>query len=312
MRSTPLVYLPAELPRASVAEVGGKAYSLIRLREIGAPVPPLAAVTWRAMSDFLALNGIEWRAFDDWPDLRSRMAEAPIPERVLDPVLQAYETLVAEAGASDVAVRSSAVGEDSTSDSFAGQHVTVLGVAGEQGLQAALKQCWLSYVSEAAVAYRQSRKLGWPEKPDLAVILQAQLMPDKAGVAFTRHPVLPELNSVCIEANFGTGESVVGGMVTPDSATVSRSSGLVQEYRISNKSRMTVVEAGGSGSSTVELDLPQRTARVLSDEEAQEVARMALEVEEAFGAPQDVEWAVDSRGLWILQARPITTLEESL
>lgn len=306
-----LIYAPQNSSSsAPLGEVGGKAACLLRLTGCGIPVPPFFVLSWRALDRHLSFNGINWNPrlleAEGWTSLRQRIAALPIPESVLHPVLDQYGKLTATVGCPQVAVRSSAVGEDSPSNSFAGQYLSILGVSDEEALEEAIKQCWVSYVSDTAVAYRATRGLGLPDHPDLGLIVQAQVFAEKAGVAFTRHPVMPDLASVYIEANFGTGESVVGGMVTPDSVLVSRSRYVVEQYVVSDKRRMTLVAAEAEGSATVEIEPDLRKARVLTDEQAQEVARMAMEIERTFGSPQDVEWAIDGKGVWILQARPIT------
>lgn len=305
-----LIYSPRELVGAALAEAGGKAASLARLSALPVPVPAFFVISWRALAAHLDAGGIGWdpEGLDaqGWSDLRRAIAVSTIPRPVREQILTALRGLAP--GGEPVAVRSSAAGEDSSADSFAGQYVSILGVAGPESLLAAVRQCWASYVAEGVVAYRTGRSLQWPRRPDLAVIVQVQVLADKAGVAFTRHPVMPELDAVCIEANFGTGESVVGGMVTPDSALVTRSANEVQDYQVAGKRRMTVVSPGGGGSSVVEVEPERRRARALSDDEVREVARLALQIEDSFGGPQDVEWAIDPGGIWILQARPITTL----
>lgn len=307
-----LIYTPPDPSEPSLEEVGGKAAPLVQLSGADIPIPPFFVLSCRALGQHLSLNGINWnpRLLEarGWSSLRQRIAALSIPNPVLKPVLAAYEKLASTVGHSWVAVRSSAAGEDSATDSFAGQYLSILGVSGDDALEEAIKQCWVSYVSDAAVAYRATRGIGLADHPDLALIIQAQIFAEKAGVAFTRHPVMPDLGSVYIEANFGTGESVVSGMVTPDSALISRSRGVVEEYVVSDKRRMTLVSPDAEGSATVEVEPDLRAARVLSDDQAREVARIAMQIERTFGVPQDVEWAIDAAGLWILQARPITTL----
>ncbi|MEX2586578.1 MAG: PEP/pyruvate-binding domain-containing protein [Actinomycetota bacterium] len=306
-----LTHSRPDLSGASLDEIGGKAAALVRLTDCGIAVPPFFVVSWRALAQHLSLNGIGWnpRLLDSqgWSSLGQRIPQLAIPAAVLEAVLRQYEKLTASGGRPQVAVRSSAVGEDSAIDSFAGRYLSVLGVSGPEALEKALKQCWASYF-DAAAAARRARGAHPADHPDLALIVQAQIFAEKAGVVFTRHPVLPDMDSVYMEANFGTGESVVGGMVTPDSALVSRSTGTVEEYVVGDKRRMTLVSAEAEGSATVEIEPDLRKARVLSDERAAEVARLSINIERAFGAPQDVEWAIDDAGVWVLQARPITTL----
>ncbi|HWD72068.1 MAG TPA: PEP/pyruvate-binding domain-containing protein, partial [Actinomycetota bacterium] len=128
------------------------------------------------------------------------------------------------------------------------------------------------------------------------------------GVLFTVHPLEPRGGTACIEANFGTGDSVAGGLATPDTVTVSRSSGDVVEAHIATKRRMTSVSPESEGTALLEVDDHRSTAAVLTDVESRELLRLGLRIERLLGAPQDVEWAYDDEHLWILQARPITAL----
>jgi pyruvate,water dikinase len=201
-------------------------------------------------------------------------------------VLDAYDRFGLAGGPPAVAVRSSGAEEDSVTASFAGQFASVLGVQGHAALLDALKECWASYLSPRSLAYRAQHGIGLGVQPRFGVIVQAQVFAARAGVVFTVHPLEPEGDAACIEANRGTGDSVVGGLATPDTLTVSRSSGNVVDEHIGS----------------------QRHAPVLTDVEAREVLELGLRIEEVLGGPQDIEWAYDGKRLWILQARPITAL----
>jgi pyruvate,water dikinase len=142
--------------------------------------------------------------------------------------------------------------------------------------------------------------------PAFGVLVQAQVFADKAGVLFTEHPVDPGAGCSYLEANFGTGESVTGGITTPDALEVSRLEPGQVTTRIGTKRRMTVVSPDAKGSVVTELEPDRRQAAVLTDHEATGIVRAGLQVEALLGSPQDIEWAIDGRGLWILQARPIT------
>lgn len=269
----------AEAYEAPLEVVGGKAASLARLRAADIPVPPF----------FVVAAGVLERISEG----------AAVPPEVARPVLDAYRDL----GGSVVAVRSSGVGEDSASASFAGQFASVLGVSGTDPLIEALRRVWSSAFSAGAAAYRRSRGVA---AGGFAVVVQAQVFPEKAGVLFTRHPLEPEAGIAYLEANFGTGESVVGGMVTPDSLTLNRGDCKVVSSAIGTKRVATVVDE--TGSRVVPTPPERRRLAVLSNEEAEEIVTMGLRIEQLFGAPQDIEWAFDASGLWILQARPQTGL----
>ena len=228
-----------------------------------------------------------------------------MPAVVSESLVAASQALLPDDVDPLVAVRSSGATEDSGPASFAGQFTTALNVPGDR-LPKAVQECWASSLSATSLAYRRSKNIGLGAGPAFAVVVQAQVFPDKAGVLFTRHPLDPDGDAAYLEANFGTGESVVGGMVTPDSYTLSRSTGTVLESRIGSKKRMTVVSKSEPGSRVVETDTGLRSRPSLSAEEAERLLALGLGIERLMGHPQDIEWAFDARGLWILQARPQT------
>lgn len=286
--------------RFSQEAIGGKAASLSRLAEAGVKVPGFFVLPAWSFEAHLEQNGIPW------PPGGNGIARGTIPPGVAGPMLAAYARLTEQAGHGVVAVRSSAADEDSAHSSFAGQFLSVLGVAGEENLVDAVRECWASAASEEALAYRRSRRLATGTAPRFAVIVQSQVFADKAGVLFTRHPLEPAGDLAYLEANFGTGESVAGGMVTPDSVAVSRSTGKVVEVRIGSKKRHTSVSRDRPGSRIVDTEPALRTARVLSDAEAEGIVRAGLDIEAITTGPQDIEWALDTGGLWIVQSRPQT------
>jgi phosphoenolpyruvate synthase/pyruvate phosphate dikinase len=289
---------------APVGWVGAKAATLARLAHEGIPVPGFFVVPSTALSLHLETNGIAW------PGLAEELRDAPVPASVRRPVLDAYDRLGPPSGHPTVAVRSSGAEEDSVGASFAGQFASVLGVQGYEALLEALKECWASYLSPKSLRYRAQRGIDIGPEPRLAVIVQVQVFAVKAGVLFTVHPLDPRSDTACIEANFGTGESVVGGLATPDTLTISRSDGEVVDAHIGTKHQMTSVSSE-RGTALLDVEDPKRTSAVLTDAEARELLRLGLRIEQLLGGPQDIEWAYDEGRLWILQARPITALSSS-
>jgi phosphoenolpyruvate synthase/pyruvate phosphate dikinase len=302
-----------DIPGVALESVGAKAATLARLAREGIPVPAFHVVASGAFNLHLADNGIAWPApeeplTDPGPlaALREDIRAAPMPEAITRQVLEAYDRLRSTSGHDSVAVRSSGNEEDSASASFAGQFASILGVAGPVELLDAVKECWASCLSDRSLRYRASRGASLGPAPSFGVIVQVQVFPDKAGVLFTVHPMDPQSGSSYIEANFGTGESVTGGLATPDAVAVSRSSGTVTEERIATKRRMTVVSPGSNGSRVVEVDDARKRSPALTHSEATGIVQTGLRIEALLGGPQDVEWAIDPGGLWVLQSRPIT------
>jgi pyruvate,water dikinase len=200
-----------------------------------------------------------------------------------------------------VAVRSSAVGEDSADTSFAGQHATLLGVADEDAAVAAVATVWRSGRSDAALAYRRKLRIAGP--PRIAVVIQALVDADCAGVLFTVDP-LTGADERVIEAAWGLGEAVVAGLVTPDHFRVRRD-GTVLERRLGDK-QLAVRSAPGGG--TVEVAVPAALAHTpcLDDAALSQLNQLAARCEAGARAPVDLEWAFAGSRLYLLQRRDVT------
>lgn len=210
------------------------------------------------------------------------------------------------AGPPTVAVRSSAADEDGAATSFAGVHESMLNVHGSDALLAAVEYCLESFYAERALAYRREHGLG--DTPRAAVLVQQQIQSDVSIVAFSANPVTRNRDEIVVTASWGLGESLVGGTVTPDSWWVGRDGSLVAEH-LGDKRRMTVAVAGG----VREVDVPRvlRSAATLQPEQVAEVARLATALEVETGGPVDIECAVAGGRLYLLQCRPITTLNNA-
>lgn len=273
--------------------VGGKAASLSRLAE-RYPVPPGFSLTTAAFD----------RAERTGPGGSTRFA---LPEDLRAEIAAAYARLGELCGEDDppVAVRSSAVDEDGTDASFAGQHETFLNISGVAALSDAIRDCWVSFHTPHAIEYR--RKQGLPiEGVRVAVLVQQLVVADVSAVVFTADPVTGDRDQVVINASWGLGESIVGGTVTPDTYRVRKRDLSVVSRHVAEKRRMTV--AGESG--TPEVDVPSflRSRPALADGQAEEMARLGHDLEESVGRPVDIECEFRSDTLYLLQCRPITTL----
>jgi pyruvate,water dikinase len=241
----------------------------------GLQVPPGFVVTSTAFAE--AVEG--WKLLgcleaQDLDGARAVVAQAQPPREL---VSAAYERL--PAGVS-VAVRSSACAEDGNDASYAGQQETYLFVETFEEVLDKIVRCWLSFFSERALFYREHK--GDLNDIQMAVVVQQMVDADKAGVMFTVDPVHHRKDRVVIEAARGIGEHVVSGEVTPDYYTLDRK-GTVKKSRVVDE-------------------------RVLSDKELADLVQMGLHLAELNGCPQDIEWAYDSTGLYMLQSRPVTTL----
>jgi pyruvate,water dikinase len=199
------------------------------------------------------------------------------------------------------AVRSSAVDEDSAAASFAGQHATLLNVPHGPTLVDAVREVWASGRTDAALAYRS--RLGLPPHARVAVVVQRMVVPDCAGVLFTRDPVTGDDQRV-IEAAWGLGEAVVGGLVTPDRVVVARG-GHVREHVPGHKDIAIVLDEAGH-TREVELSDERAQAPCLDPSRIEALEDLARACEAYFDGPSDIEWAFEGETLHLLQRRAIT------
>ncbi|CAH1778686.1 unnamed protein product [Owenia fusiformis] len=207
------------------------------------------------------------------------------------------------------AVRSSAAGEDSEEMSAAGQMETLLGVRGLENIYTAVLKCWASHFTFQAVEYR--RQHGQAIKSTMGVPIQEMVHAETAGVLFTRDPVTGNPGVMTMNANYGLGESVVSGLSDPDTIVISKTwddkLSILDKQLGSKKVSMNVTESGGTETVDVKEDAVHKCS--VADDVIIRLANIGIELEKAFGDPRDIEWAVSNNKIYLLQARPITTLQ---
>jgi rifampicin phosphotransferase len=299
--------LPLDDIAADLATAGGKGASLARLAGAGLPVPPGFHVTTRAYRDFVSADGLAeeirtaLRAADPADPIAAAFARRQVPEAVAEAVAHAYRAL----SDGPVAVRSSGTAEDLPGMSFAGQHDTFLNITGTDALLDAVKRCWASLWTARAIDYRTRGGIAHDEVA-LAVVVQRLVPADAAGVLFTANPLTGARGELVVNAAWGLGEAVVGGQVTPDTYVLAHGTRESVRREVNDKAVMTVRTAGGTGEEPVPDHL--RREPVLDEAAAAELAGLGERVQDLYGAPVDVEWAVHDGRFAILQARPITNL----
>jgi len=257
---------------SDVAVAGGKGASLASMTRQNLPVPggfTIPADVLETCVEVDKLRGFA-RVRDHASAVRLVEETAEVPQEVFD----AY----AELGGGKVAVRSSASAEDSEAASYAGQQETYLNVQGAEAVRKAVIDCWASFFSERALFYRGEK--GCLDDLRMAVVVQKMVDADKAGVAFTIHPVTRRKDRMLIEAVRGLGEQVVSGEVTPDHYVVDRR----------GREKKSDTPHGG----------------VLDADELIRLAELAVNLEKHYGKPQDIEWAIHQSNIYLLQSRPVT------
>ena len=298
------------------AQVGGKAAGLGRLLLHGFPVPPGFVVTTSAYRDCLAAAGIESQIDEILathaanPDQRAASAliqalfsDAFMGDGVEQAIRAAYDALGEQLA---VAVRSSATAEDLADASFAGQQDTYLWLTGADAVVAHVLRCWASLFTAQAIAYRARFQVS-PEALAMGVVVQQMVPAATAGVMMTLEPVSGDRSAIYLEAALGLGEGVVRGDVPTDRYWVGKTSRQLEREEIAVKDRAHRFDAAGGDVRLMAVDPHQGAKPCLTHPEALALALLGGEVEDAFGAPMDIEWAIDqARDVFLLQARPET------
>lgn len=262
----------ADITHPQANQYGGKAASLAKMLAAGFDVPAGFVV-----------------------DVNSYLDVSPEFE---GQVLQAFDDL----GAEHVAVRSSAIAEDGAEAAWAGQLDTYLNVT-RPTLIHDIQRCWTSLRSDRAEAYAEANNVDLKQQK-VAVIVQAMVQSDVAGVAFSTHPVTLDDEVVVIEAGYGLGEAVVAGQITPDNYVVNKVSLEITEKHISNQTKELVKIGDRTGWQTLHQGKQQK----LTDEQIKQLTTCVIKLEEEWDRPVDVEWMLCKGKLFPNQCRPITTL----
>lgn len=304
-----------ELDRRDVASAGGKGANLGEMARAGLPVPAGFVVTAEAYRDFLQqeqlaermrtkLTGLDVEDTDTLNATAAALQELILSVPLPDPLAQAIREAYQQLSEPFVAVRSSATAEDSAESSFAGMNRSFLNVRGEDDLITKVRECWASLYGARVIYYRARQHS--EEAPAIAVVVQAMVDAEKAGVMFSANPATGDVQEVVIEASWGLGEVVVAGEIMPDSLVVSKSKRTVVSKQIGFK-EFKLIRGESGENERVELEDWEARSQVLTAEEVQQLLDLAFRVEDHYGTPQDMEWAIAKQNLYLLQTRPITT-----
>ncbi len=324
---SPLLCWLEECRKDSVALVGGKCSSLGELINIGVRVPPGFALTTEGYRTFMAESGMEREIKFLLQKLDCRDLEAlehtsasirgaieahPFSTEMEDLVAERYRKLSVRCGipAVPVAVRSSATAEDLLGASFAGQQDTFLWIRGINEVLQHMRRCISSLYTGRAIAYRANHGY-FDDLMAIGVGVQKMANSYTAGVMFTIHPANGDRSVIVIDSNFGFGESVVSGEVTPDHFVVNKVALDIIDRTISQKELCYSVDLKTQTSQAIEVPFERQRVQSLIDDEITELAWKGKQIEKHYGCPMDIEWAVDKDlpsggNIFILQARPET------
>jgi len=317
-----------ELSKDDVPLVGGKNANLGEMINAGIPVPPGFAVTAYAYKRFINETGIRDKIYDiiretikkrkpeEYEEaskkIRNLIENTSMPHDIEEEIRKSYRELSRKMGkiAEFVAVRSSATAEDLPGASFAGQQETYLNVRGEDSVVKMVQKCWSSLFTSRAIFYREEKGFKH-EKVLISVAVQKMVNAKAAGVMFTLHPVTGDRDKIVIEGNWGLGEAVVSGSVTPDEWVVDKNTLEILEKRIVEKDVEYIRDYNTGRTIHSKVPPERRRTPCLTEEEVKELAKLAIKIEKHYKYPQDIEWAIDKdlsfpQNVFILQSRPET------
>ncbi len=329
-----------EIHKDDIPIAGGKGASLGEMYNAGFPVPPGFVVTADAYRDFLKEKEFDKKIIGKLTDLdiedsdklqevakeiQKLILSTSVSNELRDKITEFYKyigvtedlrsvklaqgILGSVRENSFVAVRSSATAEDLPKASFAGQQKTFLNIKGAREVVAAVQKCWASLFTARAIYYRE--KNNFPHaKVAIAVVVQRMINSDKSGVIFTINPSTNNKDQVVIEAVFGLGEAIVSGAVNPNTYVIDKASGNILEKDIPGQTFM-FTRNEYTGETVKKNVLPEKQKQqVLDDKEIDALRKSALRIEDHYKAPQDIEWAIERKKIYIVQSRPVTTIKK--
>ncbi|MFH1243984.1 MAG: phosphoenolpyruvate synthase [bacterium] len=307
-----------EIDKDDVDRVGGKGANLGEMTKSGFPVPGGFVVTSSAYKHMIDVNNLEDKIKAILQDLdvensgalnrashqvQDLIEHSPFPKEIEEPVFQAYDKLGNDPW---VAVRSSATAEDLPQASFAGQQETYLNVRGDASLLVHIRKAWASLFEPRAIYYRVQQKFDHFQVA-LAVPVQKMVQSDVSGIMFTINPVTNDKSKIIVEAIWGLGEKIVQGAITPDHYEVDK----ITLELVENRTVKQTIEMVRSGEGNTDRKVPKsrQEKRKLTDKQAIAVATLGKKLQQHYFFPQDIEWAIENGKLFVVQTRPITTVE---
>ena len=311
-----------QVDKDDIGLVGGKGANLGEMTKAGFPVPGGFIVTSHAFFEFLKNNNLDKKIknlintlnFDDPHSLKQvsglikkEIVSGELEEELKKEIYLSYNALGGVLADPLVAVRSSATAEDLPNASFAGQQETFLNIRGDANLIHNIKECWASLYEERAIFYRHENKYDHV-KVGIAVPVQKMVESEKSGVMFTIDPVSNDKSKIIIEAVYGLGEMIVQGIVKPDHYEVSKNTDKIILKEVSTQDKM--LKKVGDGNKTVSVSILVRRRQKISDSEILELYKLGKKLERHYYFPQDAEWAIEGGKVYLVQTRPITTINQ--
>lgn len=308
----------SKLSIKNISEAGGKGASLGEMTQAGIPVPQGFVILSNCFEEFLAtselnieiesilkninpqdINSVEKAS----EEIKALVLNSDIPKDIEKRVGLNFKKLKAKY----VAVRSSATSEDSTTAAWAGQLESYLNTTSKNLIEN-IKKCWASLFTPRAISYRFEKKLE-KQKISVAVVVQKMVESEVSGIAFSVHPITQNENQMIIEAGYGLGEAIVSGQITPDSYVINKLNLKVIDKNVAEQSKALVKSIEG-GVKWMDVQGETKNNQKLSASEINNLAKIILKIEKHYKFPCDIEWAREGKNFFILQSRPITTIEK--
>lgn len=303
-----------KLNKSDVLIAGGKGASLGEMTKAGIPIPKGFVILSTVFDDFIEKNNLTKKLSDILKivnihnnksieeaskNIQKIILKLPISQITEDKIKKSFR----EMGLKSVAVRSSATSEDSLDISWAGELESYLNIT-EKYLIKSIKKCWASLFSPRAIIY--GREKGGIDKNSVAVVVQKMINPEVSGVCFTQNPVTKNKNQVVIEAGYGIGEAIVKGLITPDRYLIYKKDLIIENVNVGLQK--IVIRQSQSGIKKAKLEKERHYRQKLSGQRIIELASLCKKIEFLYKRPQDIEWSFENGNFYIVQSRPITTV----
>ena len=315
----PLVVRFSEVDKNDIGLAGGKGANLGEMLRAGIPVPDGFIVTSHSWYYFIEVTGLKdaiksrLQGLDRHDsktlqqvseDIKNEIISHEVPDEIAARIKE-YYTELSQGKKQKVAVRSSATAEDLPDASFAGQQATFLNVEGEDSVVEAVKKCWASLFEARAIFYREEQNFDHFQV-GIAVPVQTMVQSETSGIMFSINPVTNDTNKIVIEAIYGLGEYIVGGVVNPDHFEVNKDNFEITSRSIAKQTQQLALTP--EGNQEVEVGVVCQENQKIDDQYIIELARLSKKLEDHFNKPQDSEWAFQNGKVYIVQTRPITTV----
>lgn len=282
-------------------QIGSKALNLVKMKKRNLPIPDGFVIQMEALKRYMEWNQIDLKS----SNIQKRILEGELPIEIENDLLEAFRDL--KRTYTSVAVRSSSSAEDLDGASFAGQYETYLNIKSPEGFLSKVKACWASFFTERVEQYTKNMYADLNEV-SMGIVVQGLIQSEISGVIFSQNPVTNNTEEVMVNASYGLGEAIVSGLVTPDIYLINKQTLKIEKEKgLKEIKIIPLVE----GIQEVETTENEKHNFCLTDEKILELTQITKEVESLYQHPVDLEFGIQKDKIYLLQARPVTTLADN-